>query len=84
MSRGGGDDIDYVTGIHQLSGVGKAGKLVFIGDFAGDGVVGVIKSYQFRLFDLFPVIQMKFTQVTDAKNTYFKHLLCFVAASNLH
>jgi hypothetical protein len=73
-----GDDVNHITDIHQLGWVGKAGELVFIGDLPGYCVIGIIKSYQFRRFDLFPVIQMKFTQVTDAKNTYIKHLLNFI------
>jgi hypothetical protein len=75
MGGCGSDDVNHITDIHQLGGVGKAGELVFTRDFPGYFVIGVIESYQFRRLDLFPVIQMKFAQVTDAKYTYFKHLL---------
>ena len=71
------DDIHHITDVHQLGRIGKAGELIFIGDFPGYCIIGVIKSYQFGCLYLFPVIQMKFTKVTDAKNTYFKHLLNF-------
>jgi hypothetical protein len=75
---GGGYNVDEVAGVHEGVGVGEAWYLVFLGYFRGIGVFRVIESYQFRLFDLFPIIQMKFPEVTDAKNPYFKHLLFFI------
>jgi hypothetical protein len=53
-------------------------KLVFLRDFFGGGVIGIVKSYQLDPFDLFPVVQVKFAQMTYPKNSYFKHLSGFV------
>ena len=82
VEGGWGYDIDEVAGFDQGILVGEALQLVFFGDFCGDRVIGVIESHQFCSFDLFPVVKMKFPEVTDAKNTHFKHLLYFVLAQN--
>ena len=84
MAGGWGDDVYDIAGIHQLAGVAEAGDLIFFGYFFCNVVVGVVETSEFHRFDFFPVVQMKFTKVTDAKNTYFKHLLYFKLAVNLH
>ncbi len=78
MVLGGCDDIYEVAGIHEEGWVQETGELIFFGDFGGDGIVWIIESDQFGYFDLFPVIQVQFSQVTNSEHTYFKHLLIFI------
>jgi len=78
VEGGRGDDIDEVTGFDEAFGVQKSWDLIFIGDFLGDAVVGVVESYQFCYFYFFPVVEVKFSEVTDSKDADFKHLLIFI------
>src|SRR5258708_1842948 len=76
MSRG--HDVYQVASVYEAFGGRKPGKLIFIGNFQGNGVIGVVKSYQFCYFYFFPIVEVKFSEVTNSKNAYFQHLLNFI------
>jgi hypothetical protein len=82
VEGGWGYDVDEVAGVDERVRIGESLQLVVGGDFRGDRVIGVIESHQFCSFYLFPVVQMKFPEVTNAKNTHFKHLLNFILPQN--
>ena len=52
----GGHHINGIAGINQAVGIEKAGELVFIGDFTGCIIVGIIKTNDLGTLDFFPVI----------------------------
>src|ERR1700742_2399001 len=74
MKMGRSDDVDDITGIYQGIGVRKTLDLVFLADFGGVRIIGVIESYQLRFLDLLPIVQMKLPQMPNSENPYFKHL----------
>ena len=73
MKGGRGDNINCITGIHQLFNIVKGGKLVFFAHGFSVFRGGVIETHEFYAVDFFPVVEVKFSKVTHAKNTNFKH-----------
>jgi len=71
MDGGGGDDVDGIAGVDEGIGIQESGQLVLIGDLIGGIVIGVIETDQFDIGDLFPVVQVKLAEVSDAEDANF-------------
>ena len=54
-------------GIHQPFGIQKTGESGIFRKLPARIVGGVIKANQFNIFDLLPVIQMKFPEMSNTK-----------------
>jgi hypothetical protein len=67
----------YIHGIHgidQLFFCCKTLQAILFFHLFGNGIIGIEKPDKVYIRELFPIVQMKFTQVPGAKNAYVQHV----------
>ena len=71
---GRSNNINDIAGIHQFACIGISSYSVGLRYFFCLSIIGVEKAYQLNAFNFLPVIQVKLTQMPNAKNANFQHV----------
>jgi hypothetical protein len=79
-----GNNVYCIAKVEERFGIGKPFDAVFLFYAFGRAVIGVVKANYLRIADFFPIVEMKFSEVTCTKDSNFEHASILRIRANIN